>query len=95
MNRPPFHLVFPVHDTDEARSLYLGILGCAEGCGDDRSWQVCDFMLELHILVPHRREDTSYPLLIILAALSVIAALLETVLMVRKRRRPSSAHRNG
>ena len=28
---PPFHLAFPVHDLDEARSFYGGLLGCPEG----------------------------------------------------------------
>ena len=28
---PPFHLAFPVHDLDEARAFYGGLLGCPEG----------------------------------------------------------------
>ena len=28
---PPFHLAFPVHDLDAARSFYGGLLGCPEG----------------------------------------------------------------
>ncbi|HEY1090825.1 MAG TPA: glyoxalase, partial [Burkholderiaceae bacterium] len=27
---PPFHLAFPVHDLDQARRFYGGVLGCAE-----------------------------------------------------------------
>ena len=29
--RPPFHLAFPVHDLDQARAFYGGLLGCPEG----------------------------------------------------------------
>jgi extradiol dioxygenase family protein len=29
--RPRFHLAFPVHDLDEARAFYGGVLGCPEG----------------------------------------------------------------
>ena len=28
---PPFHLAFPVHDLDQARAFYGGLLGCREG----------------------------------------------------------------
>jgi uncharacterized protein len=28
---PPFHLAFPVHDLDQARAFYGGLLGCPEG----------------------------------------------------------------
>ncbi len=28
---PPFHLAFPVHDLEAARSFYGGLLGCPEG----------------------------------------------------------------
>ena len=31
MTLPPFHLAFPVHDLDAARSFYGGLLGCPEG----------------------------------------------------------------
>ena len=31
MTLPPFHLAFPVHDLDSARSFYGGLLGCPEG----------------------------------------------------------------
>lgn len=35
-NRPPFHLAFPVHDLEEARSFYAGLLGCSTGRESDR-----------------------------------------------------------
>ena len=31
MSLPPFHLAFPVHDLEAARSFYGGLLGCREG----------------------------------------------------------------
>lgn len=51
-----------------------------------RWWRVFDFMWGLHILDPQTREDTSHPLLIIAAAISVIGALLGCVLLFRRRR---------
>lgn len=51
-----------------------------------RWWRVFDFMWGLHILDPVEREDTSHPLLIAAAALSVIGALLGCVLLFRRRR---------
>jgi hypothetical protein len=51
-----------------------------------RWWRAFDFMWGLHILDPQTREDTSHPLLILAAALSVIGALLGCVLLFRRRR---------
>ena len=34
----PFHLAFPVHNLDEARAFYGGVLGCAEGRSSEK-WQ--------------------------------------------------------
>jgi PepSY-associated TM region len=51
-----------------------------------RWWRWFDFMWGLHILDPQTREDTSHPLLIGLAGLSVIGALLGCVLLFRRRR---------
>ncbi len=51
-----------------------------------RWWRAFDFMWGLHILDPQAREDTSHPLLILLAALSTIGALLGCVLLFRRRR---------
>lgn len=51
-----------------------------------RWWRAFDFMWGLHILDPSTREDTSHPLLILAAALSVIGALMGCVLLFRKRR---------
>jgi len=50
MSRPRFHLAFPVHDLDAARSFYGGVLGCAEGRSSDK-W--VDFDLAGHQVVAH------------------------------------------
>ena len=45
-----FHLAFPVHDLDEARAFYGGVLGCGEGrCSEH--W--IDFDLYGHQIVTH------------------------------------------
>ena len=47
---PPFHLAFPVHDLEEARAFYGGLLGCAEGRSSDE-W--IDFDFFGHQIVTH------------------------------------------
>ncbi len=47
---PPFHLAIPVHNLDEARAFYGGLLGCPEGRSAAR-W--VDFNLYGHQLVCH------------------------------------------
>ena len=47
---PPFHLAFPVHDLDAARSFYGGLLGCREGRSSDE-W--IDFDFFGHQIVAH------------------------------------------
>lgn len=51
-----------------------------------RWWRAFDVMWGLHILDPLEREDSSHPLLIGLAALSLIGALLGCILLFRRRR---------
>lgn len=46
----PFHLAFPVHDLEQARAFYGGVLGCAEGRSSDE-W--IDFDFFGHQLVAH------------------------------------------
>lgn len=46
----PFHIAFPVHDLDAARSFYGGLLGCKEG-RSSRDW--VDFDLFGHQIVAH------------------------------------------
>lgn len=51
-------------------------------------WRLFDLMWGLHIMDPAGREDTSHPLLIGFAILSVLGALFGTVLLFRRRRAP-------
>jgi hypothetical protein len=50
MNRPRFHLAFPVHDLAAARTFYGGVLGCPEG-RSAADW--VDFDLYGHQIVAH------------------------------------------
>jgi len=50
MQRPRFHLAFPVRDLAEARAFYGGLLGCAEGRSAD-DW--VDFDFHGHQIVAH------------------------------------------
>ena len=52
---PPFHLAFPVHDLEEARGFYGGVLGCPEGRSSDE-W--IDFDFFGHQIVAHLAPDT-------------------------------------
>ena len=45
-----FHLAFPVHDLEEARAFYGGVLGCGEGRSSEH-W--IDFDLYGHQIVTH------------------------------------------
>ena len=47
---PPFHLAFPVHDLEAARSFYGDLLGCPEGRSSDH-W--IDFNFHGHQIVAH------------------------------------------
>jgi hypothetical protein len=46
----PFHLAFPVHDLEEARTFYAGLLGCPTG-RESKAW--IDFDLYGHQIVAH------------------------------------------
>jgi extradiol dioxygenase family protein len=46
----PFHLAFPVHDLEEARRFYVGLLGCPTG-RESSEW--IDFDLYGHQIVAH------------------------------------------
>ena len=50
MNLQPFHLAFPVHDLDAARTFYGTLLGCPEGRSSDK-W--VDFNFFGHQIVCH------------------------------------------
>jgi len=51
MNRPRFHLAFPVRDLAEARAFYGELLGCPEGRSSD-TW--VDFDFHGHQIVAHK-----------------------------------------
>ncbi|MBU7579060.1 MAG: hypothetical protein KAF27_01110 [Porphyrobacter sp.] len=51
-----------------------------------RWWRAFDFAWGLHIMDLSEREDTSHPLLILFAALSLTGALIGCVLMFRRRK---------
>mmetsp|Transcript_13186 Transcript_13186/g.17087 ORF Transcript_13186/g.17087 Transcript_13186/m.17087 type:complete len:177 (-) Transcript_13186:176-706(-) len=46
----PFHLALPVHNLNEAKKFYGGVLGCSEGRSSDK-WQ--DYSLGGHQIVCH------------------------------------------
>lgn len=49
-------------------------------------WRVFDFMWGLHIMDLRDREDTHHPLLVAFAALAVLAVLIGSALLFRRRR---------
>lgn len=54
----PFHLAFPVHDLDAARSFYAGVLGCREGRASDQ-WIDFDFygnQITVHLVAGHAAD---------------------------------------
>jgi extradiol dioxygenase family protein len=56
MNRPPFHLAFPVDDLAAARRFYGELLGCPEGRSADE-W--VDFDLYGHQIVAHLAPEVA------------------------------------
>jgi extradiol dioxygenase family protein len=48
---PPFHIAVPVHDLEQAKAFYGGVLGCSEG-RSSAQWQ--DYNLFGHQLVVHQ-----------------------------------------
>ncbi|MEJ0066833.1 MAG: VOC family protein [Caulobacteraceae bacterium] len=54
MDRPRFHLAFPVNSLAEARAFYGGLLGCPEG-RSAADW--IDFDLHGHQIVAHLAPD--------------------------------------
>ncbi|WP_375290299.1 VOC family protein [Qipengyuania sp.] len=54
MDRPPFHLAFPVNDLVAARAFYGGTMGCPEGRSSEE-W--IDFDFFGHQIVTHLAPD--------------------------------------
>lgn len=59
-------------------------------------WRFYDFMWGLHIMDLQTREDTSHPILILFAALSLAGSVLGCVLLFRRRKaRPTTGAKTG
>lgn len=56
-----------------------------------RWWRVFDVMWGLHIMDLQTRENTHHPILILFAVLALVASLLGTTLLFRRRRAPAKA----
>ncbi len=54
--RPRFHLAFPVHDLEQARGFYAGLLGCGTG-RESEHW--IDFDFYGHQIVAHLDSDSA------------------------------------
>ena len=77
--------VWQVTLADET-NVYVGIeSGCIEAVRTEW-WRTFDLMFGLHIMDLETREDTSHPILIIFAILSILGALLGCILMFRRRK---------
>ena len=58
MTRRPFHLAFPVHDLEAARTFYAGVLGCREGRASDQ-WIDFDLygnQITVHLVAGHSAD---------------------------------------
>ena len=55
-------------------------------------WRVFDFMWGLHIMDLQTREDSSHPVLIGFAGLSLISLLMAFWLLIARQRRKSARH---
>lgn len=56
-----------------------------------KQWRAFDFMWGLHIMDPGGREDTSHPLLIIAAVLSLVSVVIGTIMLFKRRKRKKIA----
>lgn len=56
--RPRFHLAFPVHDLEAARSFYVGLLGCGVG-RESSAW--IDFDFHGHQITAHLADARGEP----------------------------------
>ena len=90
-DRPPLALRRPrpawgIHFDDGTR-LYVDADTGAILALRTRQWRLFDLMWGLHILDPQAREDTSHPLLIGAAAVSLAGVITGAVLLFTRRRR--------
>ena len=71
---------------EDGTHVYVGTETGAIEAVRTRWWRIFDFVWGLHIMDLETREDTSHPILILFALLSVIGSLLGCVLMFRRRK---------
>ena len=60
MTLRPFHLAFPVHDLEAARTFYAGVLGCREGRASNQ-WIDFDLhgnQITVHLVAGHSADAT-------------------------------------
>lgn len=89
-DRTPFDFRRPLAvwqvQLDDGTNVYVGRdTGMIEAVRT-RWWRAFDFAWGLHIMDLSEREDTSHPVLILFAALSLTGALIGCVLMFRRRK---------
>lgn len=77
----------------DGTNVYVGRDSGAIEAVRTRWWRAFDLAWGLHIMDLSEREDTSHPLLIIFAALSLTGALIGCVLMFRRRRARNAIRR--
>lgn len=71
---------------EDGTHVYVGTETGAIEAVRTRWWRTFDFVWGLHIMDLQTREDTSHPILILFAILSVIGALFGCILMFRRRK---------
>ncbi|MEX0342876.1 MAG: PepSY domain-containing protein [Erythrobacter sp.] len=71
---------------EDGTHVYVGTETGAIEAVRTRWWRTFDFVWGLHIMDLQTREDTSHPVLILFAILSVIGALFGCILMFRRRK---------
>jgi len=89
-DRTPFDFRRPLAvwqvQLDDGTNVYVGRDTGAIEAVRTRWWRAFDIAWGLHIMDLSEREDTSHPLLILFAALSLSGALIGCVLMFRRRK---------
>lgn len=71
---------------DDGTHVYVGSASGKIDAVRTRWWRLFDLMWGLHIMDLQEREDTSHPILILFAALALLASLMGSVLLFRRRK---------
>ncbi|PKP62318.1 MAG: hypothetical protein CVT87_06670, partial [Alphaproteobacteria bacterium HGW-Alphaproteobacteria-9] len=89
-DRTPFDFRRPIAvwqvALEDGTNIYVGRDSGEVEAVRTRWWRAFDIAWGLHIMDLSEREDTSHPILILFAALSLTGALIGTTLMFRRRR---------